>query len=1038
MVAGNNNIVWNGTDTDGTTILTNGQYRAQIQARVGEYHFVAGDAETSGGTESGLTIFLANSDGSTSDTTVYWDDETYLSGTSNLPAGASSGTPAGRHTWGDFTEVNSIGEQTFVDTYVYGLSSRYSIITAIVGDDTLQTGTDATISADATSDVAAGSFSITVTDSDNNVLDSTVETVTVTVTNGTTGEIEQITLTESAADSGVFSGTLATTEAAGKGIDNDATMNVQFGDQLTSSYQDQLTSAGGAQNVTATTSISSGAASATTSTITATPESIVADGSSTSTITIQLKDASGNNLTTSGGTVNLATSNGSLSNLVDQGDGSYTATLTSSTTAATATISGSINGTSITDTADVTFTPNPVGDSDGDGVNDDLDLDSDNDGIPDTDEGTVDSDGDGVADYLDLDSDNDGIFDLLESGLSDLINTATLDGNADGRIDGGFGVNGLADAIETAADSGTLAYTIWDNDSDGVEDFRDLDSDNDSLSDVLEAGGNDSDNDGVLGTGTPTVDTSGVPDEGPITPSDTDGDGLLDQVDIDADNDGVNDILELGGTDTDNDGRLDNFTDSNDDGWDDGAAANATSPSDSDNDGIPDYKDADDSDGDGVADSRDLDSDNDGLFDLVESGIANYATLDSDGNGLIDANFGTNGLADGVETSADSGTINYILLDSDGDNVANFRDLDSDNDGVSDLVEAGGSDPDNDGIIGTGAPSVNNQGQPDSGPLVAVDTDGDGSPNQQDLDSDNDSINDIIEFGLADQNDDGMVDGFNDTNSDGRDDAVANTQIAVVDSDNDGIPDFLDADDVDGDGVFDAADLDDDNDGIPDVNEGDGSVDTDGDGVPDSRDLDSDNDGLFDLSEAGLGTLQDLASLDTDNNGQLDGNVGSNGLADSVETAADSGQINFSPADTDADSFEDFRDLDSDNDGSFDVRENGGADPDTNGLIGTGSPPAVNALGVAGGTTGSAVDSDNDGLPDYQDPNTINTDIPNDPIDPENNVIKTGREGVGGCSTLGQAPFDPTLPAIVLLALGYRARRRLRSMVFGDKQNETL
>ena len=230
MVAGNNNIVWNGTDTDGTTILTNGQYRAQIQARVGEYHFVAGDAETSGGTESGLTIFLANSDGSTSDTTVYWDDETYLSGTSNLPAGASSGTPAGRHTWGDFTEVNSIGEQTFVDTYVYGLSSRYSIITAIVGDDTLQTGTDATISADATSDVAAGSFSITVTDSDNNVLDSTVETVTVTVTNGTTGEIEQITLTESAADSGVFSGTLATTEAAGKGIDNDATMNVQFGD----------------------------------------------------------------------------------------------------------------------------------------------------------------------------------------------------------------------------------------------------------------------------------------------------------------------------------------------------------------------------------------------------------------------------------------------------------------------------------------------------------------------------------------------------------------------------------------------------------------------------------------------------------------------------------------------------------------------------------------------------------------------------------------------------------------------------------------
>ncbi len=47
------------------------------------------DAETSGGTQDGLTIFMANSDGSTVDTRVYWDDETYLTGISILPENIS-------------------------------------------------------------------------------------------------------------------------------------------------------------------------------------------------------------------------------------------------------------------------------------------------------------------------------------------------------------------------------------------------------------------------------------------------------------------------------------------------------------------------------------------------------------------------------------------------------------------------------------------------------------------------------------------------------------------------------------------------------------------------------------------------------------------------------------------------------------------------------------------------------------------------------------------------------------------------------------
>ena len=100
-----------------------------------------------------------------------------------------------------------------------------------------------------------------------------------------------------------------------------------------------------------------GPADATTSTITAAPTSIVADGTSTSTITVLLKDASGTSLTDGGDTVALSTTGGTLSAVTDNNDGTYTATLTSPATAGSATVSGTLNGaTTITSTATVTFT----------------------------------------------------------------------------------------------------------------------------------------------------------------------------------------------------------------------------------------------------------------------------------------------------------------------------------------------------------------------------------------------------------------------------------------------------------------------------------------------------------------------------------------------------------------------------------------------------------------------------------------------------------------------------------------------------------
>ncbi len=95
-------------------------------------------------------------------------------------------------------------------------------------------------------------------------------------------------------------------------------------------------------------------------TITAQPARIVADGAATSTITVQLRDANNNDLTASGGTVRLATDLGALGAVRDNNDGTYTATLTSATTAGTATVSGTLDGAALTDTAQVVFTPGAV------------------------------------------------------------------------------------------------------------------------------------------------------------------------------------------------------------------------------------------------------------------------------------------------------------------------------------------------------------------------------------------------------------------------------------------------------------------------------------------------------------------------------------------------------------------------------------------------------------------------------------------------------------------------------------------------------
>ena len=454
-------------------------------------------------------------------------------------------------------------------------------------------------------------------------------------------------------------------------------------------------------------------------------------------------------------------------------------------------------------------------DTDGDGVDDPDDLDADNDGIPDATELATapaggDTDGDGIPDILDLDSDNDGINDVLEAGGTD----ANGDGQQDGTPDPTTGLVGAG-------------LSPADTDSDGQPDFQDLDSDNDSVSDLIEGGSNapDANNDGVADG--PDADGDGIVDaadgddvnfgdSGDTAPTDTDNEGTPDYIDPDSDDPADNTVGSADGTGDDIDGAGNTPEDANGDGLVD----NST---DADDDGVADVIDDDpsmfgglgglDTDGDGVADADDLDDDNDGIPDATE-----LATAPAGG-------------------------------DTDGDGIPDILDLDSDNDGINDVLEAGGTDANGDGQQdGTPDPTTGLVGAG----LSPADTDSDGQPDFQDLDSDNDSVSDLVEggSGAPDANNDGVADGP-DADGDGIVDAADGDDAnfgdsgdtAPTDTDNEGTPDYIDPDSDDpADNTVGSADgTGDDVDGA-----GNSTQDTNGDGLVDNP-TDNDNDGIADV-----------------------------------------------------------------------------------------------------------------------------------------------------------------------------------------------
>ena len=258
------------------------------------------------------------------------------------------------------------------------------------------------------------------------------------------------------------------------------------------------------------------------------------------------------------------------------------------------------------------------------------------------------------------------------------------------------------------------------------------------------------------------------------------------------------------------------------------------------------YEISSDLDGDLINNSLDDDDDGDGLLSLFEKG--NITSNEKD-----------------------------ILLDSDGDEYLDFQDPDDDNDGIFTQYEQ--SDPNGDGVPndaidldrdgiknyldsdddGDGIPTFSETPDKnfDGNPSDALDFDNDGIPDYLDTDDDNDGLLTSLE-GLKDTDRDGTPN-YHDTDDDG--DMVP----TVFELDTFGNP--LD---TDGDGVIDAIDADDDGDGLLTTDE-----DLNGNGDP--RDDDTDNDGIPNYLESSLldqdedGVVDQFDSVDDDPYNDQDG-----------------------------------------------------------------------------------------------------------------------------------------------------------------------
>ncbi len=257
-----------------------------------------------------------------------------------------------------------------------------------------------------------------------------------------------------------------------------------------------------------------------------------------------------------------------------------------------------------------------------------------------------DTDSDGIGNDLDSDDDNDGYADVKDRFPLDPDEWFDADGDRRGDNEDAFPYD---------------PHEEFDSDGDGVGDGADEDDDGDGVSDREDPWPHDTDDDGLANWEDHDDDNDGVndaEDDLPINPDETldsDGDGIGNNADEDDDNDGTPDsedsfpLNPRVSRDSDGDGvgdSLDAFPENAAEFTDtDGDGIGNNADQDDDGDGAPDAEDAFpldptesiDSDGDGVGDNADAFADNANEWaDADADGIGDNADPDDDNDGIPD------------------------------------------------------------------------------------------------------------------------------------------------------------------------------------------------------------------------------------------------------------------------------------------------------------------------------------------------------------------------------------------------------------------
>ena len=326
------------------------------------------------------------------------------------------------------------------------------------------------------------------------------------------------------------------------------------------------------------------------------------------------------------------------------------------------------------------------------------------------------------------------------------------------------------------------------------------------------------------------------------------------------------------------------------------------------------------------------------------------------------------------------------------------------------------------------------------------DFDGDGITNSLDQDADGDGILDVVEaqtsagyvaptgsvgtnglYDIYETNDNAFDSGLSPINTDSATESVVLPDYLDIDSDNDGIPDNVEAQGTTGyiapsrtvglNGVDDAYDN---NDTFTATALN--PTNFDGTDEPDYRDTDADNDGTLDENESGL-TSNAAGTADSDGDGLLDTWEGSdatageaydvndeindpvNDLLDADGDGATTGNVDYRDdtifIDSDGDGIEDSVDLDDDNDGILDTVEDAAGDADFDGIPNRldidsdddGIPDNIEAQSTTGyiapsGSGSGITDANNNGLDDNYESAQGGTDIT--PVDTDTLIGNSG------------------------------------------------